>query len=60
MVNKREKRRELASRIVFVGCQVCGATDRPLRNYGDGKICPTCLERQSRQRVVSKMNTRRE
>ena len=58
-MNKRQ-RRELAGRIVFVGCQVCGATDRPLRNYQDqgGKICPICLARI--QRAVSKLDTGKE
>ncbi len=57
-MNKQEQRRELARRIVFVGCQVCGATDRPLRNYEGGKICPICLARK--QREVSKLDTGKE
>lgn len=48
-MNKRERRIEQARRIVFVGCQICGATDRTLRNYGDGKICPVCLARKQRE-----------
>lgn len=34
-------------RAVFVGCQFCGETDAPLRNYGAGKICPSCLKKKS-------------
>ncbi len=56
-MDKQEKQREQARRVVFVGCQICGATDRTLRNYGDGKICSICLERK--QRAVSKMDTRK-
>lgn len=54
----KQKRLELASRIVFVGCQVCGATDRTLRNYQGGKFCPACLARK--QRGVSKLDTGKE
>jgi hypothetical protein len=42
---------------VFVGCQFCGATDKPLRNYGTGKICPACLKRKQ---AVSKLDTGKE
>lgn len=42
-MNKRQQKREQARRAVFVGCQFCGATDRTLRNYGSGKICPACM-----------------
>ena len=45
----KQKRLEQAKRIVFVGCQICGATDRTLRNYGGGKICPVCLARKQRE-----------
>lgn len=54
----KQRRRVLAGRIVFVGCQICGATDRPLRNYQGGKICPACLARK--QREVSKLDTGKE
>ena len=47
--------RELWGRAVFVGCKYCGETDRPLRNYKDGKICPECLEK----RKVSELDTRK-
>lgn len=45
-MNRKQQRQALASRVVFVGCQFCGATDKTLRNYGDGKICPECLKRK--------------
>lgn len=49
-MNKQELRRQQAMqqamRVVFVGCQFCGATDRPLRNFGAGKICPECMKKQ--------------
>lgn len=32
---------------VFIGCQFCGETNKTLRNYGGGKICPKCLMRKS-------------
>lgn len=54
----KQRRRALAGRIVFVGCQICGATDRTLRNYQGGKICPACLARK--QREVSKLDTGKE
>lgn len=53
----RTLRRELAGRVMFVGCQFCGAVDRPLRNYGSGKICPECLKIK---RAVSKSDTGKE
>lgn len=55
-MNKRDLRRKQAMRVVFVGCQFCGVTDRPLRNYGAGKICPECLKK----RAVSNSDTRKE
>lgn len=55
-MNKKDLRRKQAMRVVFVGCQVCGVTDRPLRNYGTGKICPECLKK----RAVSNSDTRKE
>lgn len=33
-------------RAVFVGCRFCGATDVTLRRFGDGYICPACLDRE--------------
>lgn len=46
-MNKRELRKMQASRVVFVGCQFCGETDKPLRNYAGGKICPECLKKRN-------------
>lgn len=57
-MNRKEQRLFLLRRGVFVGCQFCGATDRTLRNYEGGKICPICLARK--QREVSKMDTGKE
>lgn len=45
-MNKQGLRRQQAMRVIFVGCQFCGATDRPLRNFGTGKICPECMKKQ--------------
>lgn len=45
-MGKREMRRQMAGRAVFVGCQFCGETDKPLRNYAGRKICPDCLKKQ--------------
>lgn len=53
---RRERRDDRARRVVFVGCQFCGETDQPLRNYGNGKICPRCLKRKS----VPESDTREE
>ena len=55
-MNKRDLRQSQAVRVVFVGCQFCGVTDRPLRNYGTGKICPACLKK----RGVPESGTRKE
>lgn len=55
-MDKRDLRRKRAMRVVFAGCQFCGATDRPLRNYSTGKICPECLKR----REVPNLDTRKE
>ena len=46
-MNKRELRKLQVRRAVFVGCRFCGETDKPLRNYAGGKICPDCLKRRS-------------
>lgn len=53
-MSKRELRMELARRSRYVGCQRCGAVDRPLRNYEHGKICPEC-----RRALVSRSDTER-
>lgn len=55
-MDKRELRREQARRVVFVGCQFCGETNKTLRNYGAGKICPACLKK----RAVSNSGARKE
>lgn len=55
-MTRKRMRTEQARRIVFVGCQFCGATDKPLRNYGSSKICSACLKRKG----VSKLDTRKE
>ena len=55
-MNRRQLRQAAARRAVFVGCQFCGETDRPLRNYGAGKICPECLKRKA----VSESDTGKE
>ena len=54
-MNQKDFRRKQAMRVVFVGCQFCGTTDRPLRNYGTGKICPDCMKK----REVSNSDTGR-
>lgn len=43
---RKKQRQVMVSRAIFVGCQFCGETDRPLRNYGAGKICRECLKRK--------------
>ena len=55
-MSSRERKRELAGRIIFVGCSYCGAVDRPLRNVERytpagkyekiGKICFDCWEKE--------------
>ena len=55
-MNKKDFRRKQDMRVVFVGCQFCGMTDKPLRNYGTGKICPECLKK----RTVSESGTGKE
>ena len=42
--------------LIFVGCQFCGETDRPLRNFEGRKICPECLK----QKAVPKHGTGKE
>lgn len=54
---RKHSRQAMARRAVYVGCQFCGETDKPLRNYGSGKICPTCLKRQG---AVPELGTRKE
>lgn len=43
----KQTRRALAQRVVFVGCQFCGETNKPLRNYAGGKICPDCMKKKN-------------
>lgn len=56
-MDRKQMRQAMASRIVFVGCQFCGETNKTLRNFGNGKICPECLKRE---RAVPKSGTRKE
>lgn len=46
-MNKRELRKLQARRVAFVGCQFCGETDKPLRNYEGRKICLDCLKKRN-------------
>lgn len=46
-MNRQELRELQARRAVFVGCQFCGETDKPLRNYEGRKICPDCLKKRN-------------
>lgn len=50
-------RQALVSRVVFIGCQFCGETNKTLRNWGNGKICPECLKRKG---AVPDSGTRKE
>lgn len=43
---KRSERALLSKRAFFVGCQFCGETDQPLRNFEGEKICPECLKKK--------------
>lgn len=45
-MNRKYKRQAMAGRMVFVGCQFCGETNKTLRNWSNGKICPECLKRR--------------
>jgi len=54
-MTSRERKIERAGRIIFVGCNFCGAVDRPLRNIGvftpagkyeNGKICLDCWQKE--------------
>lgn len=56
-MSRKQLWQAMARRAVFVGCQFCGETDKPLRNYGSGKICPECLKRQG---AVPESGTRKE
>ena len=38
---------ERARRVRFVGCRFCGETDKPLRNFEGGKICPSCMKKKN-------------
>lgn len=52
----KRKNIRTAGHLMFVGCQFCGETDRPLRNFEGRKICPECLK----QKAVSKSGTGKE
>ena len=56
-MDRRQLRQSMAGRVVFIGCQFCGETDKTLRNYGSGKICPECLKRKG---AVSSSDTGKE
>ena len=45
-MNRKSMRQAMSGRVVFIGCQFCGKTDKPLRNYFTGKICPRCLRKK--------------
>ena len=53
-----ERKWQQIRRVRFVGCTVCGAVDRTLRNMGfldpkgkyiAGKICPECLKKKEEE-----------
>ena len=52
----KHKRIRTAGQLIFVGCQFCGETDRPLRNFEGKKICPECMK----QKAVPKHGTGKE
>lgn len=54
MAKRKNIRR--AGQLIFVGCQFCGETEKPLRNYNGRKICPECLK----QKMVPKSGTGKE
>lgn len=54
MANRKDIR--TMGRVIFVGCQFCGETDKPLRNFEGKKICPECLK----QKMVPKSGTGKE
>ena len=56
-MGRKQLRQAMVSRTVFIGCQFCGETDKTLRNWSNGKICPKCLKRQE---AVSNSGTRKE
>ena len=56
-MDRKQMRQDIASRVVFVGCQFCGETNKTLRNWGNGKICPECLKRKG---PVPNSGTRKE
>lgn len=43
----KKLRQERVRRIRFVGCKFCGETNKPLRNFGDVKICTSCMAKQN-------------
>lgn len=56
-MNRKQLRKDMAGRTAFIGCQFCGETNKTLRNYGSGKICPECLKRKG---PVPNSGTRKE
>lgn len=56
-MDRKQLRQALVRQVVFIGCQFCGETDKTLRNYGNGKICPECLKRKG---PVPNLGTRKE
>lgn len=56
-MDRKQLRQVLTRRAVFIGCQFCGETDKTLRNWGNGKICPECLKRKG---AVPNSGTRKE
>lgn len=56
-MDRKQLRQAMASRVVFVGCQFCGETNKTLRNWGNGKICPKCMKRKG---AVPNSGTRKE
>lgn len=45
-MDRKQLRRSMAGRAVFIGCQFCGETNKTLRSWSNGKICPECLKRK--------------
>ena len=45
-MDRKQLRQAMVGRAVFVGCQFCGETNKTLRNWSSGKICPECLKRK--------------
>ncbi len=51
---RKQDRIKLFGRAVFVGCSICGETERTLRNYAGKKLCPECFKK-----IVSGSDTER-